>query len=288
MWLKIIMILISLFMIYHLFYDVKIWSNGGPLIEGMDGGTEDEEKQHEDDMINDSIKRAIPAAAAAAAGAAATEIIKAHMPEESKKTPDLTDISQDLGQEEQSGLINHSHVWEPNQISGTVSVDYCDVIDESTTDDVLGHKNLIPDDMDINVYNKSQVIRVGNNFIEILKGIRNLHNVPTMKESDLETLGASVINLKKKNSDNILKNKIIQNVCSMISGIHSNSVDWDTPKLEIKQITTGMFDDNGNTKFNQGDKATENSTKLEEQGLCLWKGCQTGPGEPVDSVWSVY
>ena len=41
MWLKIIMILISLFMIYHLFYDVKIWSNGGPLIEGMDGGTED-------------------------------------------------------------------------------------------------------------------------------------------------------------------------------------------------------------------------------------------------------
>jgi hypothetical protein len=278
-------------MIYHLFYDVKIWSNGGPLIEGMDGGNKDEkdeEKHHEDDMINDSIKRAVPAAAAAAAAAAATEIINAHMPGESKKTLDLTDISQDLGQEEQSGLINHSHVWEPNQISGTVSVDYCDVIDESTTDDVLGHKNLIPDDMDINVYNKSQVIRVGNNFIEILKGIRNLHNVPTMKESDLETLGASVINLKKKNSDNILKNKIIQNVCSMISGIHSNSVDWDTPKLEIKQITTGMFDDNGNTKFNQGDKATENSTKLEEQGLCLWKGCQTGPGEPVDSVWSVY
>jgi hypothetical protein len=287
MWLKIIMILISLFIIYHLFYDMKIWSNGGPLIEEMSTASSGGEEETLG-LTEEEVRELIPAAAGAAVAAGLNEIIDAHMPEESKKTQDLTVISQDLGQKEQSELTNHSHVWEPNQISGTVSVDYCDVIDESTTDDVLGHKNLIPDDMDINVYNKSQVIRVGNNFIEILKGIRNLHNVPTMKESDLETLGASVINLKKKNSDNILKNKIIQNVCSMISGIHSNSVDWDTPKLEIKQITTGMFDDNGNTKFNQGDKATENSRKLEEQGLCLWKGCQTGPGEPVDSVWSVY
>ena len=212
MWLNIIMILTSLFMIYHLFYDVKIWSNGGSLIEGMDGGTEEEgkaekeEKEHDDDsMLTDAIKRAVPAAAAAAIKAATTEIIDAHMPEESRKTPN---ISEDLiSPEEQSGAINSSQVWEPNEISATVSVDYCNVIDENTTDDVLANKNLIPDDMDITVYNKSQVIRVGNNFIEILKGIRNLHNVPTMKESDLETLGSSVINLKQKGSDNILRKK---------------------------------------------------------------------------------
>lgn len=300
MWIKIIMLLISIFMIYHLYYDVKIWSNGGPLIEGMDNEEkvsddiidEEQEKQNDEDgVFRETVKRAAKAAAEAAAG----EFLDSYVPEQSEGTPQnnvpnsTVQVNQDgsTGTQGSQGATRSASETDSG-ISADVTINYCDVIDENTVDTVLTQKNLIPGDMDINVYNKEQVVRVGNNFIEILKNVRNLHNVPSMKESDLETLGISVINLQNKKSDNTLKKEIIQNVCSMISGIHSNSVDWDTPKLEIKQTTTGMFDDNSNVKFNQGETATENSTKLEEQGLCLWKGCQKGLGQPLDSVWSLY
>ncbi len=297
MWIKIIMLLISIFMIYHLYYDFKIWSNGGPLIEGMDNEEkvsddvidEEQEKQNdEDELFRDTVKRAAKAAAEAAAG----EFLDSYVPEQPGGTPQ-NNVSDSTVQVNQAGSTDSQEaIGSANEtdsgISANVTINYCDVIDENTVDTVLAQKNLIPEEMDINVYNKDQVVRVGNNFIEILKNVRNLHNVPSMKESDLETLGISVINLQNKKSDNTLKKEIIQNVCSMISGIHSNSVDWDTPKLEIKQTTTGMFNDNSNVKFNQGETATENSTKLEEQGLCLWKGCQKGLGQPTDSVWSLY
>ena len=41
MWLKAIMILATIFMIYHLFYDMKIWRKSGSLIEGMDNSLDD-------------------------------------------------------------------------------------------------------------------------------------------------------------------------------------------------------------------------------------------------------
>ena len=66
-------------MIYHLYYDVKIWSNGGPLIEGMDNEEkvsddiidEEQEKQNDEDgVFRETVKRAAKAAAEAARGEA--------------------------------------------------------------------------------------------------------------------------------------------------------------------------------------------------------------------------
>ena len=116
MWLKIIMILISLFIIYHLFYDMKIWSNGGPLIEEMSTASSGGEEETLG-LTEEEVRELIPAAAGAAFAAGLNEIIDAHMPEESKKTQDLTVISQDLGQKEQSELTNTTD----SEISATVS-----------------------------------------------------------------------------------------------------------------------------------------------------------------------
>ena len=229
-----------------------------------------------DTMLGNAIKNAISAGVTAAA----SEFIDAHMPPESKDNTSIETQNQNT-----DNTINDKM---GSETVGTVTMNYCNVIDEQTIDIVLSQKNLIPDDMDINVYNKSKVIRVGNNFLEILKNVRNLHNVPNTEDSDLEKLGNIVINIQDKKTDKNLKNEIVKQVCTMISGIHSNEVDWNTPKLEIKQSTTGMFNDNSNIKFNQGDKASENSDRLEEQGLCLWKGCHKGKGAPLDSIWSVY
>ena len=392
MWLKAIMILATIFMIYHLFYDMKIWRKSGSLIEGMDNSLDDKgrcgplfnekkcppgnycneangwcgvtdahknaqestkydgvslkgrcgplfneqkcppgnycneangwcgvtdahknaqestkydgemimkDKNETDSNINNEINdeinednsfsentsdtmlgNAIKNAISAGVTAAASEFIDAHMPPESKDNTSIETQNQNT-----DNTINDKM---GSETVGTVTMNYCNVIDEQTIDIVLSQKNLIPDDMDINVYNKSKVIRVGNNFLEILKNVRNLHNVPNTEDSDLEKLGNIVINIQDKKTDKNLKNEIVKQVCTMISGIHSNEVDWNTPKLEIKQSTTGMFNDNSNIKFNQGDKASENSDRLEEQGLCLWKGCHKGKGAPLDSIWSVY
>ena len=70
--------------------------------------------------------------------------------------------------------------------------------------------------------------------------------------------------------------------------LESESVSWDTPgQTSSVDSTTGMFDDNSNSFFAQGDMA-KNKSEKPDGGLCLWNGCEKTRRKPYDSIWSLY
>jgi hypothetical protein len=176
------------------------------------------------------------------------------------------------------------------------SIDYNKTfLDENTVKKVFEDDNIIPSDMDLNTDRSHNFERIGNNVINKIITIRNL-DTPIIDDSDKELIGRSyrqVYEIKKGNDKLAIKsieNRFKNTMYSILtkSSLTGENINWDTPKTTSSlDSTTGMFNDNSNKFFAQGDLA-KNDNKKPEDGLCLWKGCDKSPKKPYDSIWSLY
>lgn len=169
------------------------------------------------------------------------------------------------------------------------------VIDNKVTQQVLEEKDIIPSDIDLNIDHATNFSRIGNNVINKIAAIRNL-DIPTIDDNDKELLGRAyreVYEIKQGNDEVAIKameTKFQETVVYVLTQtkLESKSITWDTPKQTSSlDSTTGMYDDNSNTFFSQGDMAKD-KTEKPEGGLCLWKGCDKTRRKPYDSVWGLY
>ena len=176
------------------------------------------------------------------------------------------------------------------------SIDYNKTfLDEKTVKKVFEDDNIIPSDMDLNLDRSHNFERIGNNVLNKIITIRNL-DIPTIDDSDKELIGRSyrqVYEIKKGNDKLAIKsmeNRFKNTIYSILTNtsLTGENINWDTPKTTSSlDSTTGMFNDNSNKFFAQGDLA-KNHNKKPEDGLCLWKGCDKSPKKPYDSIWSLY
>ena len=169
------------------------------------------------------------------------------------------------------------------------------IIDKKVTQQVLEEKDVIPSDIDLNVDHATNFSRIGNNVINKIAAIRNL-DIPAIDDNDKELLGRAyreVYEIKQGNDEVAIKameTKFQQTVVYVLTQtkLEGKSVSWDTPKQTSSlDSTTGMYDDNSNAFFAQGDMA-KNKTEKPEGGLCLWNGCDKSRRRPYDSIWSLY
>ena len=169
------------------------------------------------------------------------------------------------------------------------------IIDKKVTQQVLEEKDIIPSDIDLNIDHATNFSRIGNNVINKIAAIRNL-DIPTIDDNDKELLGRAyreVYEIKQGNDGVAIKameTKFQQTVVYVLTQtkLESKSVTWDTPKQTSSlDSTTGMYDDNSNAFFAQGDMAKD-KTEKPEGGLCLWNGCDKTRRKPYDSIWSLY
>ena len=169
------------------------------------------------------------------------------------------------------------------------------IIDNKVTQQVLEDKDIIPNDIDLNIDHATNFSRIGNNVISKIAAIRNL-DIPTIDDNDKELLGRAyreVYEIKQGNDEVAIKameTKFQQTVVYVLTQtkLESKSVTWDTPRQTSSlDSTTGMYDDNSNAFFAQGDTA-KNKTEKPEGGLCLWNGCENTRRKPYDSIWSLY
>ena len=180
--------------------------------------------------------------------------------------------------------------------NGEISTDTGNnIIDKKVTQQVLEEKDIIPSDIDLNVDHATNFSRIGNNVINKIAAIRNL-DIPTIDDNDKELLGRAyreVYEIKQGNDEVAIKameTKFQQTVVYVLTQtkLEGKSVSWDTPKQTSSlDSTTGMYDDNSNAFFAQGDMA-KNKTEKPEGGLCLWNGCDKSRRKPYDSIWSLY
>lgn len=176
------------------------------------------------------------------------------------------------------------------------SIDYNKTfLDEKTVKKVFEDDNIIPSDMDLNIDRSHNFERIGNNIINKIVSIRNL-DIPTIDENDKELIGRSyrqVYEIKQGNDKLAIKtmeNRFKNTLYSILtnSSLSGKNINWDTPVTTSSlDSTTGMFNDNSNKFFAQGDMA-KNDNKKPEDGLCLWKGCDSSARKPYDSIWSLY
>lgn len=185
----------------------------------------------------------------------------------------------------------------PNYQSYTPPLEFQDdgIIDSKLTQSVLEEKDIIPSDIDLNIDHATNFTRVGNNVLNKIASIRNL-DMPTISDSDKELLGRAyrqVYEIKQGNDPSAIKAMEVKFQKTLIyvltqTKLESSSVSWDTPKQTSSlDSTTGMFNDNSNSFFAQGEYAKNRSEKP-EGGLCLWNGCDNSRRKPYDSIWSLY
>tara|TARA_A100001015_G_scaffold281757_1_gene345308 strand:+ start:96 stop:1466 length:1371 start_codon:yes stop_codon:yes gene_type:complete len=189
---------------------------------------------------------------------------------------------------------------------GIVLFDSNNLINNNIMKTVLSNKNLIPSDIDITVDRQGNFIRIGKNIMTQLSNIRNIE-LPTIENDDYESLGRTLTKIKQNNNPNQIKissDKLLTNINNILSGtrLSNSNVDWSTSKQVSQNKITGMYGDNSNILMGKGDKAIQHHKinkyssmtgdeifeREPDGGLCLWKGCEKGKGQPYDSIWSVY